>query len=154
MTVIGYLAAVTVATLSFLTPGGLALPFWHVGEPLSKLQGEVVAIWIFFVVTVWVVIFVTALPPFAVCCLIAYRRRLRSDFYYGAWGLVTGLMLTPVALWLSPPGDGEQVKSFLEQMLFPAPRFMLDGLCGALAFWYVTGRHVGAAWGEARRVRT
>ncbi len=138
----GYLCAVSVVTLSCLVEFSLEDLLTSAGRaslPVLVIIGQVF----------WFVAFVTALPPFVVSYVIARRLMIRSIFYYGAWGAATGLMLTPVALWLSPPDDPEYSRTFLQGTMVLAPKFMFVGLCGALTYWSVAGRRLRFARAEA-----
>src|SRR5258707_4037721 len=115
MICVGCLCAVSVVTLSCLVEFSLEDLLASAGRaslPVLVIIGQVF----------WFVAFVTALPPFVVSYVIARRLMIRSIFYYGAWGATTGLMLTPVALWLSPPDDPESSRTVLQGTMALAPK--------------------------------
>jgi hypothetical protein len=133
----GYFCAVTATTVSFLLEASFENPLTPAADVVWDRLTIVAVVGQVF----WFVAFFAALPLFAAACVIARRLKIRSVFYYGAWGAVTGLVLTPVAQWLTPAD--EAVRSFVQDIMFLAPKFMFYGLCGALAYWYVAGRRLG-----------
>lgn len=145
--IVGYLCAVTAATLAFL--------FHHAWRdiadgavpavPFPERLGQLVSVWAIFGSVFWIYAFFTAAWPFAATLTVARRCHIRGVLYYAVCGALTGIILTLVVLlpaWKHPADHDE---SFLQDWISMSPPFMIYGVCGALAFWYKAGRHIGQA---------
>jgi hypothetical protein len=91
----------------------------------------------------WFFAFATAWPLVAVTWRLAKRFEIRSFIYYALCGAVSGFVLTPVFLFLQPEMMWSEDTTFVEDFNRWASTLILCGICGALAFWYRTGRHLG-----------
>ncbi len=149
---LGYFCAVNVATLSYVLVNTVTA--LREGATADRSLAEwllpvVAMMWLgaFF----WFFGFITAMLPVAAIWALARRLRIASVFYYAAGGALTGVILTPVAVFLGDFFLGSwdaPVRTLLVSWAEEAPRFAFVGACGALAFWYKAGRHLDRAWLE------
>lgn len=144
---LGYFCAINAATLSYVVVN--TVPTLREAGPADRSLGE----WLMPVFAMmllgtffWFFGFIAGIAPLAVIWTLARRLRINNVFYYLAGGALTGIILTPLAnfffnvfliTWDSPE------RTVLVAWMEEAPRFAFVGVCGALAFWYKAGRHVG-----------
>jgi hypothetical protein len=141
---IGYLCAVTAATLAFLVHAGWRdLALQAVGtDPMTDSVWRALPWLGFFGPMFWVYALFTAAWPFAATLTMARRWNIRSPFYYLACGAVSGIILTLVVLLPAWKHPSEHDESFLQDWLRLGPSFLLYGVCGSLAFWFIAGRRL------------
>jgi len=132
--VVGYLAAVSTATICFgIFEIGIVL--WE--ESLRGLGSIVIVA--FAAMVFWIVAFVTASLPVALAYLVARLLRIRSIFYYLLCGAVTGAALAPIFVWFD---WHEDAAAFIGEWLRDAPLFTAMGACAAATFWSIAGRYI------------
>jgi hypothetical protein len=143
----GYLRAVNGATVAFAflfavkgIVEGVASGF-----PFSDLVW-LLAILIFLVPALfWLFAFVAAVAPFAATYALARWLGIRSALYYALCGALTSLILTLVFVAIPPGMVWQGDSQFWQECLTWSPILIASGVCGALAFWHKTGRHLGRA---------
>lgn len=142
---LGYLFSISGATLIFAAD----LSVWGIAQGASSSVPFPNRIWSFelpiiiWAIAFWIFALLTAWPPFAVTWRIAKRFGIRNLAYYALCGAATGLLLTPVFVYIEPKMMWSEDIMFVEDFRRWAPTLILCGTYGALAFWYKTGRHLG-----------
>jgi hypothetical protein len=134
---VGYLFAVTMATIAFVLKSA-----WSVDAGASNWFGLFVEVEV--IIAFWIHAFFMAAWPYAATLAVARRYRIGNILYYLACGAVTGTLLTLVVLIPAWKHPSEHDGGFIDDWLRLVPSFAAYGCCGALAFWYKAGRHLGA----------
>jgi len=143
---VGYLWAVTGASVTFaaiIVASASMAGFASVDPLLERIWGSVLTFFV-WAQLFWICALPMALPPFALSWQIAKKFEIGSFVYYVLCGAMAGLVLTPVFEELvAPEVRLSDDPTFLQDCIRWWPTFILSGTCGALAFWYRTGRHLG-----------
>ena len=149
--ILGHICATASAALAFVVIGlfngvmfGGALSTVHsLSDRISQMI--VMAILLFMVLSVFT--FFTAMIPVLVVHKIAQKFSIRSFWYYVACGALTGLVLSPVAVFIMPSWytDPPELPPLLERALNFARFSVPSGAVGGFAYWIVTGRLIAGA---------
>jgi hypothetical protein len=137
--ILGYLSAVAGSTLAIFAILFARIP----PDPFVPFRPDLLATSVGLFVLVALIVFVTALFPFAIIVTLGERCRIDSVVYYVGCGAVTGAAVITGFI----ARDAQSIP-YLSQhwtdLLGTESYFVISGAIGGLMHWCVCGRHAGA----------